>query len=82
MVEKYFLTQIKINTEGAVEKGVVVKDTLNAARQSFHAYLGAYGYGHDASVIYVQCMISDMTGRVTDSIVDDRTTVEVAEVTS
>ncbi len=78
-MEKYFLTQIKINNEGTVEKGVVVKDTLDAARQSFHAYLGAYGYGQSPNIIYVQCMITDMAGRVTDSIVDDRTTVVVAE---
>lgn len=79
MIEKYFLTQIKINTEGTVEKGVVVKDTLNSARQSFHAYLGAYGYGQAPNIIYVQCLITDMNGRVTDSIVDDRTTIVVAE---
>lgn len=78
-MEKYFLTQIKINAEGTVEKGVVVKDTLNAARQSFHAYLGAYGYGQAPNIIYVQCLITDMNGRVTDSIVDDRTVVVVAE---
>lgn len=78
-MEKYFLTQIKINNEGTVEKGVVVKDTLDAARQSFHAYLGAYGYGQAANIIYVQCMITDMGGRVTDSIVDDRTTVVAEE---
>lgn len=71
MIEKYFLTQIQ-RKNGEFTKGVVVKDSLDAARQSFHAYLGAYGYGNDASVDYVACYIADMAGRITDSIVDNR----------
>ncbi|MBR5835997.1 MAG: hypothetical protein IKY66_07525 [Bacteroidales bacterium] len=71
MGEKYFLTQIKHDAEGFA-KGVVVKDTLDGARQSFHAYLGAYGYGNAAGVDYVACYIMDTVGRVTDSVVDDR----------
>lgn len=74
-MEKYFLVQLKY-TSGAWEKGVVVKDTLDAARQSYHAYLGAYGYGHDANTPYVQCMIIDMNGRVCDSMVDNRLAIE------
>ena len=71
MEEKYFLIQIQ-RKNGEYTKGVVVKDSLDAARQSFHAYLGAYGFGNDASIDYVQCMVIDMAGRVRDSIVDDR----------
>lgn len=71
MEEKYFLVQIQ-RKDGVYTKGVVVKDTLDAARQSFHAYLGAYGYGQAEGVDYVQCMVFDMAGRVRDSIVDDR----------
>lgn len=71
MEEKFFLTQIQ-RKNGEYTKGVVVKDTLDAARQSFHAYLGAYGYGNDATVDYVACYIADMQGRITDSVVDDR----------
>lgn len=71
MEEKFFLVQIQ-RKDGNYSKGVVVKDTLDAARQSFHAYLGAYGYGQDETVDYVQCMVIDMGGRVRDSIVDDR----------
>lgn len=44
MEGKYFLIQIR-RTNNAYDKGVVVKDSLIAARQSYHAYLGAYGYG-------------------------------------
>lgn len=71
MEEKYFLVQIQ-RKDGAYTKGVVVKDSLDAARQSFHAYLGAYGFGQDKAVDYVQCMVIDMAGRVRDSIVDNR----------
>ena len=71
MEEKYFLVQIQ-RKNGEYTKGVVVKDTLDAARQSFHAYLGAYDYGQAEGVDYVQCMVIDMAGRVRDSIVDDR----------
>lgn len=79
-MKKYFLIQIKGNAEAITEKGVVVKDTLEDARQSFHAYLGAYGYGHDKNIFYVNCMIIDMDGRVTDSIVDNRIPEVLPEV--
>lgn len=71
MDEKFFLVQIQ-RKNGEYTKGVVVKDTLDSARQSFHAYLGAYGYGQDKTVDYVECMVVDMEGRVRDSCVDDR----------
>ena len=71
MDDKFFLVQIQRKNSEYI-KGVVVKDTLDAARQSFHAYLGAYGYGNDTTVDYVQCMVINMNGRVRDSIVDDR----------
>lgn len=75
MEHKYFLVQIK-HTSGNWEKGVVVKDTLDDARQSYHAYLGAYGYGHDANTDYVQCQILGDNGATYDSMVDDRRPVE------
>lgn len=71
MENKYFLMQIK-HTNGVYEKGVVVKDDLDGARQSYHAYLGAYGYGHDANTDYVFCAIFDINGAVRDSVVDNR----------
>lgn len=71
MEEKYFLVQIQRKNE-IWTKGVVVKDTLDAARQSYHAYLGAYGFGNDKTIDYVQCEVIDMSGRVRDSIVDNR----------
>ena len=76
MGDKYFLTQIQCNTDGIYTKGVVVKDSLDAARQSYHAYLGAYGYGNQPSIVYVACAIMDMAGRITDSCIDDRRPAE------
>lgn len=60
-MDKYFLVQIK-RTNGNIEKGVVVKDTVEGAKQSYHAYLGAYAYDHDPNTDYVQCQILDASG--------------------
>ena len=72
MNETTFLVQIKRNVNGTFEKGVVVKDTPNAAFQSFHAYLGAYGYGNAAEIDYVACYVISIDGRVLDWKIDDR----------
>lgn len=69
--EKYFLVQVK-HTNSAWEKGVVVKDSLNSARQSFHAYLGAYGYGQNPQTDYVLVQIIGDTGAIYDMTIDDR----------
>ena len=59
----YFLVQIKHNkTNNTWDKGVVVKsdentDNREAALQSYHAYLGAYAYGHDPNTDYVYCRV-------------------------
>lgn len=59
----FFLHQIK-RTNGTIDKGIVVKDTFEAAKQSYHAYLGAYAYGNNAQTDFVSCMITDMSGTV------------------
>ena len=62
-MEKYFLHQIKHNNSNDTwDKGIVVKDTLDATRQSYHAYLGAYAYGNQADTDYVQVEVTDMGG--------------------
>lgn len=66
MENKSFLVQIK-RTNGTYEKGVVVKDSFDAAAQGFHAYFGAYGYEHDANTDYVSCAIMNMDGAVVKS---------------
>ena len=79
MEERFFLIQIK-RSSGVYEKGIVVKNTLAEAKQSYHAYLGAYGYGHDSATDYVQVAINDIKGatRVGPEI-DDRRPVEEEE---
>ena len=62
-LNKYFLHQIK-QTSGAIQKGIVVKDTFEAAKQGYHAYLGAYAYGQDSATDYVSCHITSMSGAV------------------
>ena len=65
----YFLHQVKHNkANGTWDKGIVVKDqsdvtgNLEAAKQSYHAYLGAYAYGNNADTDYVYCLITDEHG--------------------
>lgn len=59
----FILTQVK-HTKGAEtpEKGCVIKFTLDEVKQSYHAYLGAYAYGHDANTDYVLCEVMDAKG--------------------
>ena len=61
MDNKFFVHQIK-RTEGSYDKGIVVKDSLEAAKQTYHAYLGAYAYGRDEKTDYVFCEITNITG--------------------
>lgn len=61
MDNKFFLHQIK-RTGGTIDKGIVVKDTFEGAKQSYHAYLGAYAYGQNADTDFVSCEITDVYG--------------------
>ena len=60
-MDKFYLVQVK-RTKGVIEKGVVVKDTFDDAKQSYHAYLGAYAFGKDANTDYVMVEILDGKG--------------------
>jgi hypothetical protein len=77
MVYTDFLVQIK-RTNGTYEKGVVVKAAASrdaaeaAAKQSYHAYFGTYGFNHDPTTDYVLCYIIDDTGAVVCWELDDR----------
>ena len=73
---KWFLSQIKRATDGTYTKGVVVHDSYNNALNGFHAYFGAYGYGKDANCDYVACFVSDMSGAIIKSEVDNRIATE------
>ncbi len=62
MENKFFLHQIKHNkTAGTFDKGIVVKDTYEAAKQGYHAYLGAYAYGQSTDTDYVSCSITGIS---------------------
>lgn len=76
MVNIFFLHQIK-HTNGVYDKGIVVKDlprqegetdealsqrNHEAAKQGYHAYLGAYAYGQNAQTDFVSCEITDLSG--------------------
>ena len=58
---KFFMHRVK-RTSNEFDKGIEVKDTYDAAKQSYHAYLGAYAYGNNANTDFVQAMITDMSG--------------------
>ena len=59
----YFLHQMKHNkSSNTWDKGIVVKDTMDGVRQSYHAYLGAYAYGNQSDTDYVQVEVTDMGG--------------------
>lgn len=60
-MNNFYLVQIK-RTNGTIEKGVVVKDTYDAACQSFHAYLGAYAFEKDKNTDYVLVQILNSEG--------------------
>ena len=61
---KFFVHEIKGKQGTISNKGIVIGETYDAARQTYHAYLGAYAYGHDPESDFVSCMITDMSGTV------------------
>lgn len=64
MAKNYFLHQIR-GHEGEIDnKGVVANETYDEAKQGYHAYLGAYAYGHDQTTDFVSCMITDKDNQV------------------
>ena len=68
--EVFFLHRIRRYGKNGVptwDKGIEVKDmegadNYAAAKQAYHAYLGAYAYGHDAETDYVSCYITNLSG--------------------
>ena len=67
---KYFVHQIK-RTKGVYEKGIVVKDSFEDAKQTYHAYLGAYAYNNhkdkdtkEVLTDFVSAYISNTTGMI------------------
>lgn len=70
MSETFFLHQIKtkiVDGNKTWDKGIVIHDTFEDAKQGYHAYLGAYAYGRNPECDYVQCMITDKRGDIVSS---------------
>jgi len=57
----YFMHRAK-RKDGTWDKGIEIKESLDAAKQSLHAYLGAYAYGKEQGTDYVCCSITDYGG--------------------
>lgn len=54
----YFMHRIR-RTNGVVDKGIEVKETLDDAKQAYHAQLSAWAYGHDPNTDFVSVAITD-----------------------
>lgn len=63
-MNKYFLHQIRGHQDTIDNKGIVATDTFDAAKQSYHAYMGAYAYGKDEQTDFCSCMITDSNGNI------------------
>lgn len=64
MENQFYIHEIRGKNNEIANKGIVVAATYDAARQGYHAYLGAYAYGHDENTDFVSCMITDKSGSV------------------
>lgn len=64
MENKFFVHEIRGHAGTIDNKGIVVSETYDAAKQGYHAYLGAYAYGYEQNTDFVSCMITDKTGTV------------------
>lgn len=64
MVNQFYIHEIRGHAGTIDNKGIVVAATYDTARQAYHAYLGAYAYGHDENTDFVSAMITDKTGDV------------------
>lgn len=76
MVNVFFFHRIK-RMDNVFDKGIEVKDlprqegesdealsqrNLEAAKQAYHAQMGAYAYGYNEHCDYVSCEITDLSG--------------------
>lgn len=64
MENQFYIHEIRGHGGAIDNKGIVVAETYDAAKQGYHAYLGAYAYGHDENTDFVSCMITDKPGAV------------------
>ena len=64
MENLFFIHEIRGHNNTIDNKGIVVSATYDAAKQGYHAYLGAYAYGNNPDTDFVSAMITDKTGAV------------------
>ena len=64
MENKFFIHEIRGKNNEIANKGIVVAENYDAAKQGYHAYLGAYAYGNNPDTDFVSAMITDKTGAV------------------
>ena len=64
MGNQFYIHEIRGKNNVIANKGIVVAATFDAAKQGYHAYLGAYAYGNNADTDFVSCLITDKTGAV------------------
>ena len=64
MCNQFYIHEIRGHNGTIDNKGIVVAETYDAAKQGYHAYLGAYAYGNNADTDFVSCMITDKSGTV------------------
>jgi len=64
MENQFYVHEIRGKNNVIDNKGIVVAETYDNARQGYHAYLGAYAYGNNPDTDFVSCMITDKTGAV------------------
>lgn len=68
MTNVYFISQAYHNkttdtwTKGLVVKSDPEKNNESEALQTYHAYLGAYAYGHAPEIDYVYCRVASADG--------------------
>lgn len=53
----YFVHRIR-RTNGVWDKGIEIKDTLDDAKQAYHAQLSAWAYGHDKNTDFVSVALT------------------------
>lgn len=61
MVNKFFMHKARMAGNEIIDKSTEAHDTYDSAKQSMHAYLGAYAYGHEKDITFVQAFITDKT---------------------
>ena len=69
----YFVNQKKHNSSsGSWDNNVHTKDTENAAKHQFHAFMSTYAYEQDQNIDYASASVETMDGRIILNEVDNR----------